>query len=166
MKLKIVLSTLALIASVNANANILPEWHGFWQGQCEYDAPDGTPTEVIPFTLEIAPISATEVTWHMHYMRASGDIIKNYTLRSVDESIGHYEIDEHNGLVIDEYLLQNQLMANFEINKRNIKTAAKLDGDQLTYTAYSFSTAPERRFRKQGVTVYGNPSLEACITYR
>ncbi|NVK21559.1 MAG: hypothetical protein HWD86_03495 [Kangiellaceae bacterium] len=166
MKVKSILVSLALLSSISADANILPEWHGFWQGQCLYDDPNGTPTETIPFTLDIQPVSATEVTWNMHYYRISGDIVKNYTLRVVDEASGHYEIDEHNGIIIDEYLRQNQLMSNFEVNKRNIITASKLDGNQLTYTAYSFGTAPERRFRKEGVTVFSEPALEACSLTR
>lgn len=168
IKTKALATAVAVFGSISANANILPDWHGFWQGSCQYDAQDGTPTETIPLTIEITPVSATEVTWNMHYMRASGDIVKNYILRAVDETTGHYVIDENNGILIDEYLLQNQLMAQFEVNKRQITIASELEGNTLNYNSYAFSTSVERRNRgaNGSVLVYGEPSLEACTLTR
>ena len=161
---KLLLTTSLFASSFAVKANILTEWHGFWQGECQYQEPGTTSIELIPFTIDISPISSTEVTWNMHYYRASGDIVKNYTVRLIDEATGHYVTDENNGILIDEYLRQNKLMSHFEVGKRQITIASELNGNNLSYTAYAFGTSIERRSRASGTTVltYGEPALEAC----
>ncbi len=166
MKIKSILAIFVLASTMTASANILPEWHGYWQGECQYQAPGTSNIEYIPFTLEIAPLTSNEVSWKMNHMRASGDEIRDYIVRGVDVTAGHYEVDEQNGIVIDKYLRNNRLMQNFEVNKRQITIAFELDGNSMKRSAYAFSSSYERRYRKAGVTVYGDPSLDACSLAR
>ena len=156
----------ALAVSASANADILLDWHGSWQGECRYQEPGSIDVEYIPMTIEISPVSANEVSWNMHYYRSSGDIIKNYTLRLVDEATGHYVMDENNGILIDEYLRQNHFLSNFVVNKRHITTNTELNDNVLTYHAYAFGTSPIRRSKKTGVSVYGDPAFENCTLMR
>jgi len=157
-------STAILLGSISASAEILPEWHGFYQGECEYQAQGTLDIEIIPMTIEILPVSANEVSWSMHYYRASGDIVKNYTLRAVDESIGHYVTDENNGILIDQYLRQNRIMTHFEVNNNQVTGVSELNGNTLSFTNYAFSSKVETRSRASGSTVYsyGDPGLEKC----
>ena len=166
MNIKSIVTALTLLAAANANATILSDWQGNWQGQCQFQAPGSTDIESIPITIDILPLNANEITFTMNHMRATGDEVRDYIIRGIDPATGHYVTDEQNGILIDQYLRQNRLMQNFEVNGRNVTIVLELNGNMLNRSAYSFGTSSERRFRKQGVTVYGEPSLDACVLTR
>jgi hypothetical protein len=91
------------------------DWYGHWKGKLSWQKAN-TDTPII-FTMNLI-IKPTEqpnvVSWQIQY----GDSLKDvrpYTCSLVDSAKKHWLIDEHNGILIDQFVIGNNAFSSFTV---------------------------------------------------
>ena len=123
----------ALLFSLEAFASPIDDWQGKWEGSCEVLRPGAEPRPGIRRTLEIKRISNSRFMWKANF----GGALKDYELVIVDESRGHYKLDEKPG-IIDTYLAGDNLYSHFAIRGAQLTSIAARDGDKLVEEFVTF----------------------------
>lgn len=147
---RIVFSMLLMTASlsaVGAGNDALGAWTGTWKGACGL-TPAFSGVTQFAASLEIGePSSAGQARNFKLIYEESGALprqVRDYELRPVDASSGHFVVDEHNGLLLDTFLSGNVLYSNFVINGNLIQATYILNGDRLLLDMPSFDATPVR----------------------
>lgn len=104
---------LVLLLAGSGRAQLLPEWHGTWQGSCTSIRQSAPPQE-FTMTLEIAPREGSEaLTWKTTYgMGDAPPEVRDYKLVPTSTP-GRFVIDEQNGIQLDTFLVGDTLYQNF-----------------------------------------------------
>ena len=114
------------------------DWFGKWEGTLEiFSGPNLV--DSIPMTLEIDSLQSSQAIKYFITYGEGEDALRPYYLYAVDTANGHYRLDENNGIVIDMYVLGNQLVSHFEVMNSYIQTASYRSGADLHYLIYSGS---------------------------
>jgi hypothetical protein len=150
-----------------ATAGILPAFVGNWSGSCTYTV-IGQPTQLIPLTIVIQDVDAATVTWNMTYSMPSGPVVKNYLIRA-GSAPDRFVFDEQNGILIDQILIGNRLMDDYDYNaERRLRTSTEVSGNAMYFENLGFSIAGARSTKAGTARVKSYPfhSLEACSLTR
>ena len=142
MKAKILLWLLqVLVLQVTAqNKNSVADFTGKWKGSLEWSRPGKAP-QLFSMQLNIAPTGvANKYLWQINY-GDSGKDIRSYSLQPVDASTGHWAIDEHNGIVLDNYLISNCLTGSFTVTGNTITNSYCLENGKLKVVFISMKMA-------------------------
>ena len=139
---------LFLIICMFLNTNLVaqggfPEsWTGKWGGTLEIYNAKGLARE-LPMQLHILPIDSTNrYSWGIIYGEDVEKGLRDYELMPVDTSMGHYQVDEKNGIILDAFLLGDKLFERFEVMGSLLLTTTELRGDQLHWEIISGSLEP------------------------
>ena len=121
------------------------DWIGTWSGELVIYTGQGE-QQRLPMKLKIHPIpdSTDMYTYHIVYGEDTPENTRPYLLRTLDASIGHYEVDEVNGIVLDDYVLGNKLYSRFEVMGSLLLSTVESRGDQLLYEIISGPLDPIR----------------------
>ena len=134
-----VMQLLVLQATAQHKISIA-DFTGKWKGSLEWSRPGKTPQQ-FSMQLNIAPTGiANQYTWQINY-GDSGKDIRTYSLQPVDTSTGHWAIDEHNGIVLDNYLLSNCLTGSFTVMGNTITDSYCLENGKLKVVFISMKLA-------------------------
>ena len=136
----LLLSLLSFFSSGPAGAQSFPaDWQGKWQGELLWYQGVNEPRKV-PMQLNIQPTDSG-YTWQLSYGEAQNDH-RPYSLLPRDTSKGYWVIDEHNGIIIDMYLVGGRLHGAFTVNNVTIVNNYRLEGDTLVAEFYTLSAKP------------------------
>jgi hypothetical protein len=129
-------------AQMDSIHDAMQKWTGTWQGNLAWqESKDSVST--VRMRLIIQPLdSADWYTWNLVYGDSETDN-RGYTLKPVDWRTGHWQVDEHNGIVIDQYLFGNSFVSSFDVLGTHIVDEFESDNDEMTVRFFSFSTQPE-----------------------
>ncbi len=132
-------------------------WTGTWKGACQLSPPYNG-TERFDASLTVGKDEgANGVQWQLIY-EASGNLprqVRNYSMRPINASKGHYVVDENNGLLLDSFIDQDMIYSPFQINGKIITATYVLIGkNKMIMDMPTFDAIP---VRKSCVT--GNPNL-------
>ena len=119
-----------LAERTSARADTFPHtWVGDWRGDIVvYRGRDTLQTARM--RLGIHPADSGRYTWHIGYGEASADE-RPYTLMPVDATRGHWQIDEHNGIVLDAHYHAGSLYSRFAVMGNLLLSRDELAGDTL-----------------------------------
>ena len=80
-------------------------WEGYWSGEVEIWG-SGVQQGAFPMSLEIKPTDSlwTYIITYDHGRLPEPDI-REYSLVILEDTLGHYAIDEHNSIVLDAYFM-------------------------------------------------------------
>lgn len=149
--------------SISVFAQSFPgSWQGTWEGTVHVWAND-TIINSFPMSLSIAPTDSFW-TYIINYGHTPGKPdIRKYSIRKLNDSIGHYAIDEHNGIVLDTYKMGNCLMSSFGGLGSELYTRTCKKGDVLEYEITSVYSEPER---VSGDIIMNGDSIPKINSYR
>lgn len=148
---------------LNLNSQTLSkEWEGKWQGEVEIWS-FNKKAESFPMSLEI---SEADSSWNfiLTYDRLpEKPDVRNYSLIIIEDSVGHYAIDEHNSIVLDAYLNGHCLYTSFGGLGSELLTRMCLDDDQLAYEITSMLSDP---IRVSGNEIIDNDTISEINSYQ
>lgn len=131
MKRFFILVLLFFISTTFAQDKMFPQdWLGEWQGDLHIYSIDKTNEEVvttIPMEIQIVRIDNTTWKWTIDY-KTENQVPRNYELQFVNNQ---WQIDEKNGIVIPQKLLNGKLMSSFVVGNNQVNCSYELQNNQL-----------------------------------
>lgn len=133
-------------------------WVGSWQGELEVSS-----GEKLGMELDIARIPGTpRYTWTIRYQ---GQPARPYELAPVDPKLGHYVVDEKNGIIIDSFYQDGTLFSQFEVGSSRVSTRYELEDGKLTVEMPLFGRHPMRE-GAHGVRVFPFVNVQRAVLTR
>lgn len=112
------------------------DWLGYWEGELSIYNEKGL-SQTLPMALDN---QATDTSgWYVWAIIYGEDTIKgrrNYYLKEIDASKGHYQTDERNSIFLDSYLLGNTLSSAFEVQGNYLTTTYTRTEEGLTFEIF------------------------------
>lgn len=121
----------------------LPEsWHGIWKGKLEIYNSKGL-SQTVPMELHISPVpGSNKLTYTMIYGEGEQAQTRPYFLIAVDPAQGHYQVDEGNAILLDDFLLGGKFYSRFAVEGILLQSSMELRGKQLIYEITSGNITP------------------------
>lgn len=160
---KIILAGYLLISSfvLTAQDNAFPgNFIGHWKGKLSWMRP-GKPTQEFTMQLKIMAVkdSSNQYQWRMSYGDSSKDE-RPYILKAVNIKNNHWQIDEQNGIVLDNYVAGNCLQGSFMVMGNTIIDNYCIENGRMSVEFFSFKTSDKT------VTGKGTSESPAVESYR
>ncbi len=103
---------------------------GHWKGNLQWIR-IGQPTQTFAMQLKVLPMDSLGFfTWQIIYGEQGKDN-RPYLLKPVDSAKGHWQIDENNGIVLDNYVFDNCLKGVFSVSGNTISNSYCLQNGLL-----------------------------------
>lgn len=119
------------------------DWVGEWAGMLQIDVPQGRKQRV-PMELHIAPLdSAGAYTWVIVYGTDKDE--RSYTLLPKDPAKGLYEINENNGIVLNNYLIGNELLCRFSVMGNLLLSSYERPHEGIVFNIISGKSEPQAK---------------------
>jgi hypothetical protein len=120
---------------------------GHWKGTMLWYRGTDTP-KAVPMELHIMPTdSAGKYTWQLIYGEAREDN-RPYHLIAKDSAKGHWVIDEHDGIILDQFWVGNCFTGAFTVQSSTIVNNYRIENHQLIVEFYSIGAKPIARTGK------------------
>ena len=115
---------------------------GHWQGDLLWYKTGKSEPRKVKMQLIILPTDTANVyTWQIIYGE-KGEDNRPYLLKPVDTSKGHWQVDERNGIVLDQYLVGKRFTSAFTVQTTTIVDSYWRDGENLVAEFYSLTAKP------------------------
>ena len=161
MKYLIVAFTLLFINLLNAQS-FPTSWEGKWTGIVDIWS-SGKKINAFPMSLEITP-KDTSWNYTLTYQPPDRPIdIRNYSLVILNDSLGHYAIDEHNNIILDAYTNANCFYAGFGVTESDLLMRICKKDNVLEYEITTVQSDP---VRVSGDTVIESDTIPAINSYK
>ena len=160
-KILIIMVLIGMISPVKSQS-FPQEWEGKWSGVVNIWESNHI-TGSFPMSLEI---QAQDSTWSftLIYDRSQDKLDKReYLLVLVEDSVGHYAIDEKNGIVLDSYINAGCLYTSFGGMGSELLMRVCMVNEQLEYEISSMKTDP---IRISGNKPIGNDTIPEIRSYQ
>lgn len=139
------------------------DWLGYWTGDLHIYNESGK-TMTVPMALDNATTNIDSVwTWAIIYGEDTIAGRRDYELQLVDQSKGHYVVDEKNSIFLDAFLLNNSLISTFKVAGSYLQSSYELDGDEMIF---SINVFPEKEIRTTGDTIYLEEEIPIVYSYK
>lgn len=100
----------------------------------------GKEPQQVKMQLIVKPTDSAHVyTWQIRYGEGEADN-RPYRMRAVDMAKGHWQLDEQNGIRIDQYWLGNRLTSSFSVLGATIVYSYWREGETLVAESYHIRT--------------------------
>lgn len=152
---RVFLSSCFFIASqlVFAQARFPQQFTGHWQGELLWYKTGNRIPQKVKMQLIIKPADTTDVyTWQIVY-GDKGEDNRPYLLKPVDTAKGHWQVDERNGIILDQYFVGNRFTSAFTVQSTTIVDSYWREGKTLVAEFYSLTAKP--------VAISGNGTEES-----
>lgn len=167
IKSSLALSVLAML-STTAQASA-EQWQGYYKGQCEVISPARGTLYQFPMSLEVGASVDNKADWIVTYGEGARKNVRNYSLLTLNENLGHYAIDENNGVVIDQYLLNDEFLSLFEVGSTKLQVSYKLDSNgtiDVNMNTFSFDPIRESKVGHVVVSNYQGNTQQRCKLFK
>ncbi|WP_152614595.1 hypothetical protein [Pseudoalteromonas luteoviolacea] len=158
------------LSAISLTAQAAPtEWQGFFKGQCELLAPGKGALYSFPMSLEVGSPVNNRADWIVTYGEGVQARPRNYTLVTVDTAKGHYEVDENNGIIIDQYLFDNKFVSLFEFGDTKLNAEYELHSDgslDVEIISYTADKIREEQVGPYMVSNYGGKRIQKCKLFK
>lgn len=144
--------------------NVFPDdWFGYWTGDLNIYNSKGL-KQVVPMALDLSKTDTIGLyNWAIIYGSDSTAQKRNYQLKEIDKSNGHYVIDEKNGIFLDAYYLNNDLISIFEVMGNSLITSYSLNDNQITF---DIKMHPSEEIRISGDTLINNQEIPKVSSFK
>lgn len=120
----------------------IEDWSGQWVGKCTANNYN-TDNHVVPYqmNLKISAVDSKTLSWSIQYPPQP---VRQYQLKQQADIVGHYVLDEKNGILIDQFYSDNVLRELYLVNGRFFTGASIKTGDTMVVEHTSFWSNPLR----------------------
>lgn len=133
---------LSFSVSTNAQQSFPQSWEGKWRGQLKWYKTGKAEPQEVNMELRIHATDRDSVwAWQIIY----GDETKDnrpYFLSCKDSAGVHWQINENNGIVLDQFWVANKLSGAFTVQNSTIINNYWMEDDKLIVEFYSISAKP------------------------
>ena len=163
----------ALVSSAQKDNSFyqFPEdWIGDWSGTLYVYGVDSIKMEV-PMSLEIQPIDSTDrYTWGLTYASKKEDW-RPYELVSVNKTLGLWQIDEKNSIIIEGYQRGNAFVSWFVVQENRVlcryeRTVKGLEFEVIAGTESPVSVTGNTKYQGEDipeVKTYPAPTFQKAV---
>jgi len=139
------------------------DWLGYWSGELKIYDSNGLKQKV-SMSLDLAKTDNLGIyTWAIMYGSDSTAQRREYELKEIDPSKGHYLIDEKNGILLDAYHIHNELISVFEVMGNSLITSYAIKNQELIFSVKMF---PSKEIRVSGDTIILNQEIPKVNSYQ
>lgn len=126
-----------------AQTPVFPQsWQGRWKGTLSWYKTGADTARQVNMELHILPgDSANTWSWKIIYQAPQTDQ-RPYTLQLKDAAKKHWVIDEHNGIILDQFFVADKLCGSFSVGSSIINNCYQLQGDSLIIEFYTMGLQP------------------------
>jgi hypothetical protein len=115
---------------------------GHWKGDLLWYQTGKKVPQKVKMQLIIEPTDTANVyTWQIIYGNKGQDN-RPYLLRPVDTAKGHWQVDERNGIMLDQYYVGNRFTSAFTVQTTTIVDSYWREGKNLVAEFYSLTAKP------------------------
>lgn len=155
---KIILSILFYLFTISLSAQSFPTyWVGKWTGNLEIWKANKE-VQKIPMSLDIQATDTAHTFIITYNAGKEKPDVRNYTLVTVNDTIGHYAIDENNSIILDAYLFDDCLYERFSLLGTDLFSRICVEGETMYYEILSGKTKP---VRESGNTIIATDTIPA-----
>ncbi len=142
IKFNLLLLLSLIYISFNAQNKFPESWTGAYEGKLNIYSVDSIAMQV-DMKLEIAQTTNDSIYhWKMTYLFKGNEDVRDYQLKLVDASKGHYIVDERNSILIDTYYRNGVLTSFFEVEKSFIISEYTKIGEEIHFDIISGINQP------------------------
>ena len=139
------------------------DWLGEWSGPLNIYNHQGL-TQTIDMGLEISASDSTEnYNWTIIYGSDSTAQRREYELVAIDTSLGHYMIDEKNGIFLDLYHIHDEAISVFDVMGNSLLISYKRGDDKMIFTVEVF---PSKEVRISGDTIINEQEIPEVKSFK
>jgi hypothetical protein len=144
---------------------------GHWEGTLNWYRPGNKEPQQVKMQLIIkAADSANTFHWQIVY-GDKGQDNRPYLLKPVDTAKGHWQIDERNGIILDQYFVGGRFTSTFTVQSTTIVSSCWREGDKLVVeffglTAKAINTTGLGTEESPQVASYGTKSYQRAVMGR
>ena len=144
---------------------------GHWEGTLNWYQAGKKVPQTVKMQLIIRPgDSANTYTWQIIY-GDKGEDNRPYILKAVDTAKGHWQVDELNGIVLDQYFIGNRFTSAFSVQTTTIVDSYWREGKNLIAEFYGLTAKPVNTSGKgtedsPKVDSYGTKSYQRAVLKR
>lgn len=143
-------------ATADAQSGRFPNaWVGHWAGTLSWYAKGASTPRLVPMTLSIDRADSAGFNWALKYGEADQ---RAYLLLPVDSTIGHWMIDERNGIRLDQFWMAGRLTGAFTVMNSTIINSYYLCGDSLIV---EFNSISAKALQQSGLGTDESPSVQS-----
>jgi hypothetical protein len=125
-----------------AQARFPRQFIGHWKGNLLWYQTGVKEPKKVKMQLIILPTDTANVyTWQIIYGE-KGEDNRPYLLRPVDTAKGHWQVDERNGIILDQYFVGNRFTSAFTVMTTTIVDSYWREGNNLIAEFYSLTARP------------------------
>lgn len=126
----ILCSFLVSTQAQHATATSFPQaFVGHWKGQLNWQR-GGAAIQTFPMQLIIKAVSDSNYTWQIIYGDQQQDN-RPYILKPVKPAVGHWQVDEQNGIILDSYVFDHSFTGAFTVQGNTIVDKYTVRGDSM-----------------------------------
>jgi len=153
----VALAIVLLISSTVFSQSGFPAgWQGNWKGELLWYNGPGKDPKKVKMELRIQR-GDTAWTWQLIYGSPVEDN-RPYSLFAVDPVKGHWAIDEHNGIILDQFFLADRLSGAFTVAGSTIFNSYEIKGDSMIV---EFSTLQAKPLASTGKGTEESPKVDS-----
>lgn len=143
MRLIILLLTCFFSLTSDGQTSSFPQtWEGNWKGELLWYKTGKPEPQKVNMELRIHPAdSAGTWTWQIIYGSESEDN-RPYKLIPKDTAGIHWVIDEHNGIILDQYWVANKFSGAFTVLNSTIVNSYWMEKNKLVVEFYNITAKP------------------------
>ncbi|HUC81846.1 MAG TPA: hypothetical protein VMR70_13075 [Flavisolibacter sp.] len=125
-----------------AQTSFPKDFIGHWEGTLNWYKAGKKEPHQVKMQLVIQPAdSANTYTWQIIYGE-KGEDNRPYLLKPVDTAKGHWQVDERNGIIIDQYFIGNRLTSAFTVQTTTIVNSYWREGENLVAEFHGLTAKP------------------------
>ncbi|MBN8876589.1 MAG: hypothetical protein J0I32_03530 [Sphingobacteriales bacterium] len=143
-------------AMLKAQSGFPHGWEGNWKGELLWYTETGKEPKKVNMELRIHR-QDTAWGWQLIYGFPSEDN-RPYTLFAKDTTKGHWAINEHNDIVLDQFFLAGRLSGAFTVGNTTILNTYQLQGDSLVV---EFNNLQAKPLSTSGKGTAESPTVES-----
>ncbi|MFK7970076.1 MAG: hypothetical protein AB8F95_06895 [Bacteroidia bacterium] len=149
------------------------DWLGTWKGTLRLERAGDTSAREFPMELRIQETDTTgNWDWIIIYGEGEKADVRQYSLIAQDSALSHFVIDEHNSIVLDQYLVGNRMFSRFSVDSTMLTVVYRLEGDVLYSEMWTGHLGGNRTGEnlpaEENYTIFSFPfkTVQLCTLYR
>ncbi len=135
------------------------EWAGRWEGTLTTLSPPDSVRNRIPVSLTISRASDSTWTWRTVFNADTVRGLRDYRLIVRDATSGKYALDERNGVILEETLIDRTLISVFQVGTQVLESRYAITGDTLTHDIVFWNATPTTTSRGSGANSEGGVGI-------